>query len=284
MAELTFHGLDIGLVEPGDDLIERILETTATEFPLEDGDVVVCTSKVVSIANERLVEADSVTVDDRARRVAAATGLDPREVALIYEESAVLGAVPVSEIAEEHLMDHTADDGSGHAALEKMPAALLTERNGRLCSNAGIDWSNTPPGTMARLPKDPDASARRIREAIAERTDTEVAVILADSEIVGPGSMDLAIGVSGIEAIDRNYGHADLHGQPKPGGMDRVASELTAGSALLFGQSDERTPVVVVRGLDYESGEGRASSAGLLRAGVKKSLELTARIKAREWF
>lgn len=283
MPELTFHGLDIGRVEPGDDLVSRIVDTTSEEYPLSEGDVVVLTSKIVSIAEERLVEADDVDVDDRARRVAEVTGLDPREVAVVYEESDVLGAIPVAEIGEDLLLEHAADRDAAREAIDEMPSALVTERNGRLCTNAGVDWSNTPEGIMTLLPEDPDASARRIREGIEERTGADVAVVLADSEILGPGTMDLAVGCSGIEAIDSNFGRTDLYDQPKIGGLDLVADELTAGSALLFGQADEQTPVVVVRGLDYEDGEGVPNSGGLIRRGLRRTVELTARLKAREW-
>lgn len=284
MAEISFHGLDVGRVEPGDDLVDRIVETADEEYPLADDDVVVVTSKVVSFAEDRLVDADTIEVDERAQRVADATGLDPREVAVIYEESDVLGAVPVAELGKDIMVEHAADPTAAQEAVDEMPAALVTERNGRLCSNAGVDWSNSPEGKMTLLPEDPDESARRLREGIESRTGTDVAVVLADSEILGPGSMDLAVGCSGIEAIDSNFGRTDLYGQPKVGGLDLVADELTAGSALLFGQADERIPVVVVRGLDYEDGEGVPNSGGLVRGGLRKSIQLTARLKAREWF
>ncbi|MFB6102506.1 MAG: coenzyme F420-0:L-glutamate ligase [Haloplanus sp.] len=283
MPELTFHGLDIGTVEPNDDLVDRIVETTDEEYPLTDGDVVVITSKVVSIAEDRLVEAADVEVGERAQEVAEVTGLDPREVAVIYEESEVIGAIPVAEIGEDLLLEHAADRDTAREAIDEMPSALVTDRDGRLCSNAGVDWSNTPEGEMTLLPEDPDASARRVRKAIADRTGTDVAVILADSEILGPGTMDLAVGCSGIQAIDSNFGKTDLYGQPKIGGLDLIADELTAGSALLFGQADERTPVVVVRGLDYEDGEGVPNSGGLVRRGLRKAVELTARLKIKEW-
>ena len=65
---------------------------------------------------------------------------------------------------------------------------------------------------------------------------------------------------------------------------DLVADELTAGSALLFGQADEQVPVVVARGLEYKDGEGVPNSSGIVRRGLRKSIELTARLKAREWF
>jgi coenzyme F420-0:L-glutamate ligase/coenzyme F420-1:gamma-L-glutamate ligase len=284
MTELTFHGLDIGRVEPDDELVDRIVETTAEEYPLSDGDIVVVTAKVVSFAENRLVDADEIEVTERDQRVADVTGLDPREVAVIYEESDVLGAVPVGEIGEDLLLDHAADPEAARDALEEVPAMLVTERNGRLCSNAGVDWSNSPEGMMTLLPEDPDESARRLREEIEAHTGADVAVVIADSEILGTGSMDLAIGCSGIEAIDSNFGRTDLYGQPKVGGVDLVADELTAGSALLFGQTDEQIPLVVVRGLEYEDGEGVPNSGGIVRQGLRKSIELTARLKAREWF
>lgn len=284
MPELTFHGLDIGRVDPNDNLVERIVETTDQKYPLSDGDVVVITTKVVSFAEGRLIEADDVDVTERDQRVADITGIDPREVAVIYEESDVLGAIPIAEIGEDLLLEHAVDPDVAQEALDDVPSLLVTERNGRLCTNAGVDWSNSPEGKMTLLPEDPDESARRLRREIEARTGADVAVVLSDSEVAGPGSMDLAVGCSGIEAIDTNFGRTDLYGQPKIGGVDLIADELTAGSALLFGQADEQVPVVVVRGLEYEDGEGVPNASGVVRRGLRKSIELTARLKAREWF
>lgn len=283
MPELTFRGLDVGLVDPGDDLVAAIAETTATEYPLQDGDVVVVTSKVVSTAEDRLVAAADVTVTERDERVAGVTGMDPREVAVIYEESEVLGAIPVAEIGEELILEHAVDPVAAREAIERMPSVLVTDRDGRVCTNAGVDWSNSPEGMMTLLPAAPDESARRIRERLGALTGAEVAVILADSEIMGAGTMDLAVGCSGIEAVDSNFGRTDLYGEPKIGGLDLIADELTAGSALLCGQADERIPVVVVRGLEYADGEGVPNAGGLIRRGIRKTIEMTARLKAREW-
>lgn len=271
------------MVEPGDDLVERLVEATGESYPLRDGDVVVITSKVVSMAENRVVAAEDVEVDGRAERVATVTGLDPREVAVIYEESDVIGAIPVAALAEDFIMEHAADPAGAAEALETTPSVLITARDGRLCSNAGVDWSNSRPGMMTMLPEDPDASARRIRERLEDRLAVDLAVVLADSEIVGLGTMDLAMGCSGIQAVDSGFGASDLYGEPKIGGLDRIADELAVGSALLFGQADERIPVVVVRGLDYESGEGLPSAAGTFRRGLRKTLQLTARLKVREW-
>ncbi|MFW5949459.1 MAG: coenzyme F420-0:L-glutamate ligase [Halolamina sp.] len=284
MGELTFHGVDIGRIDPGDDLIDAIWAATEDSVPLQDGDVLVITSKVVSMAENRVVDADEVSVDAQAERVAEVTGLDPREVAVIYDESEVFGAIPVAEVGEDLILEHAVDAEAAREAIEKMPSTLITDRDGRLCTNAGVDWSNAPSGKMTTLPEEPDASARRIREALEDRSGADLAVVLADTEILGPGSMDLATGCSGIEAIDSNFGREDLYGEPKIGGLDMVADELAAGSALLFGQADERIPVVVVRGLEYDDGEGVPNSGGLIRRGLRKTIHMTVRLKAREWF
>ena len=166
MTELTFHGLDIGRVDPNDDLVDRVVETTTEEYPLADGDVVVVTAKVVSFAENRLVEADEVEVTDRDHRVADITGIDPREVAVIYDESEVIGAIPIADVGEDVLLEHAVDPEAAREALAEVPAMLVTERNGRLCTNAGVDWSNSPEGMMTLLPENPDESARRLREGI----------------------------------------------------------------------------------------------------------------------
>lgn len=284
MVEITFQGLDIGLVEPGDDLVARIVDAAEDQNSLEDGDVVVITSKIVSTAENRLVDAEEVTVTNRDERVAQVTGLDAREVSVVYEESEVLGAIPVADIGKELILEHAADKEAAQEAIDRMPSALLTDRDGRICTNAGVDWSNSPEGIMTLLPEDPDKSARRIREGLEEATGANLAVVLADSEIAGPGTMDLALGCSGIQAIDSNFGQEDLYSQPKIGGLDLIADELTAGSALLFGQANERVPVVIVRGLDYEDGEGVPNAGGLIRRGLRKTIQLTTHLKAREWF
>jgi hypothetical protein len=58
----------------------------------------------------------------------------------------------------------------------------------------------------------------------------------------------------------------------------------TAGSARVFGQTDEQIPVTVVCGLAYDDGAGIPNSSGVVRRGLHTSIQLTARLTAREWF
>lgn len=76
------------------------------------------------------------------------------------------------------------------------------------------------------LPEDPDAEARKVREQIQKLSGKRVAVILADTEMIPFGTIDVAVGSSGIEPISKKFGQKDLFGKPKFGGVDLVAYEL----------------------------------------------------------
>ena len=299
---LTFHGVDVGLLEGDEDLVGLLLEATATDREesadgsqldpdvdvdanpdLRDGDVLVVSSKVVSLAEGRYVDLEAVPVSPRAERVADVTGIDPREVELILRESTVLGAIPIAEIGPgvHRLVDHAVDPEAASEALESLPALLVTLRNGQLCTNAGIDLSNSPGESATLLPTDPNASARRLREEIRDRAGIEVAVIVADSELSHRGgSVDVAIGCAGIDPLDSNFGATDLFGTPKLGGVDLQTDELAAASALLSGQAAERTPIVVARGLEYEVDEDAAieTDLDLIRSGFWPTLKRTVQV------
>ncbi|MFA9516144.1 coenzyme F420-0:L-glutamate ligase [Halopenitus sp. H-Gu1] len=282
MVEVTYYGVDTGLFEGGEDLVGRILENVDDPPRLEDGDVVV-SSKVVSLAEERHVDLESISVSPRAERIAERAGLDEKEAELVLRESTVVGAIPVADLAADHLMEQTTHEEGADQAIEDLPSLLVTVRNGRLCTNAGVDLSNSPEGMATLLPSDPNASARRIREALQERADVDVAVILTDSEVSHRGgSVDIAIGCSGIKPIDRNFGASDLYDNPKLGGVDLIADEIAAGAVLLTGQAAERTPVVIVRGLEYDSGDGIEPDAEFLRDAIVPTLAQSIRVKLAE--
>lgn len=283
MTEIAYYGVDTGLFEGGEDLVGRILESTEGSPELADGDIVVVSSKVVSLAEEQYADLESVSVSARAERIADRTGIDDREAQLVLDESTVVGAIPVAELAADHLLEQAADDERAERVVEDVPALLVTIRNGRLCTNAGVDLSNSPQGMATLLPGDPNASARRIRNDIKERAGVDVAVVLTDSEVSHRGgSIDIAIGCAGIDPIDRKFGAEDLYGNPKLGGIDLIADEIAAGAVLLSGQAAERTPVVIVRGLEYESGGGIEPDVELVRDAISPMIRESVRVKLAE--
>lgn len=104
-----------------------------------------------------------------------------------------------------------------------------------------------------------------------EITGKELAVILSDSEVsFRIGETDNAIGCSGINPVESDFGAEDLFGEPKFGGVDLKADEIAGAAALHFGQTSERIPVVVGRGIDYQTGEGSEGDSQVLKEGLKQ--------------
>ncbi len=151
-------------------------------------------------------------------------------------------------------------------------AALIVETHGGwICANAGIDASNLPDDeTVALLPLDADASARRIRAEIAGAAGgARPGVLIADS-FGRPwrlGQTEVAIGCAGVAAVDDWRGRVDAHGRELAATAIAVADQL-AGAADLARTKDAGLPVVVIRGAErfWTSEDGAGAAAVLQRA------------------
>ncbi|HLV72706.1 MAG TPA: coenzyme F420-0:L-glutamate ligase [Vulgatibacteraceae bacterium] len=177
---------------------------------VRDGDVVVVTSKIVSKAEGRVQVAD-----DREKAIEAET---------------------VRVVARR--------------AHDRGETRIVETRQGLVLAAAGVDASNTEPGTVLLLPEDPDGSARRIRAGLRERTGADVAVIVSDT-LGRPwrnGLVDAAIGVAGLEPLNDLRGREDAHGNRLDATITAVADEIAAAAELVKGKLDG-VPVAVVRGL-----------------------------------
>ncbi|MDE3204340.1 MAG: coenzyme F420-0:L-glutamate ligase [Acidobacteriota bacterium] len=197
-------------VHPGDDLAEMI----AGHAPLEDGDVVVVTQKVVSKAENRLVEVDPA---------------DPLSHKAHVEAEAV-------------------------RVLRRRGDLVMTEtRHGFVCANAGVDLSNVARGWAALLPVDPDRSARWIRDGLRARTGLTLGVIVSDTfgRTWRRGVTDVAIGTAGIAAIVDLRGTTDALGRELAVTEVCVADELAAAAELVMGKASG-IPVALVRGVERQ--------------------------------
>jgi len=221
------------LVKPGDDLAALILQgLAAAELELAAGDILVIAQKIVSKSEGRYAEIAAVTPSQAARELAAKTGKDPRLVELILSES-------------KQVLRHRAN------------LIIVLHKLGLVMANAGIDASNVEPGGGERvllLPRDPDASAARLRAELGERTGAEIGVIVNDS--VGRawrrGIIGTAIGSAGLPTRLDLRGHEDLFGRPLLVTEVGLADELAGAASLLQGQADEGRPVALIRGLSFE--------------------------------
>jgi coenzyme F420-0:L-glutamate ligase / coenzyme F420-1:gamma-L-glutamate ligase len=226
------------IVREGDDLVALIVRALAAQATrLRDRDVVVVTSKIVSKAEGRFVDLGTVVPSTRARTLAAATDKDPRLVELVLSEST--------------------------AVSRARPGVLIVRHRLGFTSNiAGIDHSNVAgdEDMVLLLPVDPDGSAARIREGLERATGARLGVVLTDTHgrPFRRGNIGVAIGVAGLPALMDLRGQVDLFGRVLRATEVPLADMIAAAAGLIAGETVEKLPVVVLRGLDV-AGDGRAT-------------------------
>jgi coenzyme F420-0:L-glutamate ligase/coenzyme F420-1:gamma-L-glutamate ligase len=129
------------------------------------------------------------------------------------------------------------------------PTAIVRNRLGLTMAAAGIDASNVEPGHVVLLPRDPDASARALRAAVAERTGVNVGVVVTDTagRAWREGQTDIAIGAAGVHVLESFVGQVDEYGNPLVVTAPAVADEIASLAELATGKLGAR-PFAVVRG------------------------------------
>lgn len=220
-------------VRDGDDLpglIADALEAQGT--PLESGDVLVVTQKIVSKAEGRVVQLDTVAAGDFAKEWAEAWERDARAVELVLRES--------------------------RRIVRMTNGLILSEtKHGWVCANAGIDQSNVSEGAVCLLPVDPSASAAAIRRGLAARGQADVPVIISDTfgRPWRNGLTNVAIGVSGMQPIYSYIGQTDAAGYDLRVTEMCWADELASAAEPVMNKLDA-VPAAVIRGLDVPLEEG----------------------------
>jgi coenzyme F420-0:L-glutamate ligase/coenzyme F420-1:gamma-L-glutamate ligase len=243
-ATVEVHALG-GLPEvvPGMDLpavIAEALAGAAPLLPLRPDDALVVTQKIVSKAEGAIVDLTTVEPRPEAIEFAERWGRDPRQIEVVLREARRI------------------------VRMER--GVLITEtHHGFVCANGGVDASNVGPASgsvVTLLPRDPDASAARIREAVRATLGADIAVIVSDS-FGRPwrwGIVDVAIGVSGIEPLEDLRGRPDADGRVMQSTVRAVADEIASAAELAFGKTAGR-PVALVRGANPPRGESAITDA-----------------------
>ncbi|MFI6320442.1 coenzyme F420-0:L-glutamate ligase [Nonomuraea sp. NPDC050556] len=189
----------IGEVRPGDDIATLLKDTD-----LQDGDILVITSKIVSKAEGRIRQAPD------------------RHSAIMEETTRVVA--------------------------RRGDTVISQTRHGFVMAAAGVDASNTEPGTVLLLPEDSDASARKIRKSLP----ATVGVIISDTfgRPWRHGLTDVAIGAAGVQPLEDFRGGVDTHGNPLSATVTALIDEIAAAAELVKGKLSG-VPVAVVRGLSH---------------------------------
>jgi coenzyme F420-0:L-glutamate ligase / coenzyme F420-1:gamma-L-glutamate ligase len=229
-------------VAPGDDLASLIDEgLVAAGERLQRGDIVVVTHKIVSKAEGQVVDLRTITPSVLATEFGERWEKDPRKIEIVLREA---------------------------RRIVRMHNGLIIAEtaHGFVCANAGVDASNASPDTVVLLPRDPDASAAKLRAALIRRfalnDGDECAVIVSDSfgRPWRNGIVNVAIGVSGMAPLVDYRGETDSAGYELSASVLAVADEVAAAAELVMHKLAGR-PVAIVRGyqaqLTGDPGSGR---------------------------
>jgi coenzyme F420-0:L-glutamate ligase/coenzyme F420-1:gamma-L-glutamate ligase len=220
-------------VRRGDDLAGLIVDAAAAEGQLIDNSAVLAVAqKVVSKAEGAVVDLREIKPSALARSWAEEWGKDPRLIELILAES---------------------------RRIVKMDRGVLIAetRLGFVCANAGVDQSNTEGDDFATvLPADPDASARRLLNAVGCG-----AAIVTDTfgRPWREGLVDVAIGAAGLDPLEDYRGCVDRRGRKLASTTVAVADQLAAAAGLVMRKADG-CPVVIIRGFEWRKAEGGSRS------------------------
>ena len=231
----------IGEIVPGDDL-SAICAAALREAGVGSADrpTLVITSKIVSKAEGRFVDLDTVEVSEEAERLAALTRKDPRLVALALREAS--------------------------AVVRSVPGVLITRHKlGFVMANSGIDQSNLGPGRERQaliLPLDPDLSAQRIRQGIQNLLGYAPGIVISDSfgRPWRGGVTNVAIGASGLPALIDRRGEQDRDGRVLEVTQIAVADLLASAGGLVCGEGAEGVPAAIVTGMQWEGSDVPASA------------------------
>ena len=236
MTRLEIIGLEgIGEARRGDSIGGLIVAASARQAAtLTDGDVLVVAHKIISKAEGQILRLDGIQPSPRALELARELAKDARLVEIILRESRRIIRT-----------------GGGTIIVET--------HHGFICANAGVDSSNVGLGQVALLPRDPDASAKKIRAEIKRQIGAAPAIIISDSfgRAWRLGTVDVAVGVSGLKPLKDDRGATDRYGYELRASVAAVADELAGAAEIVMGKKSE-IPVVLIRGYEKKGEDGSA--------------------------
>ena len=217
----------IPLIKPGDDVAKIICKAIKKQgLKIENEDILVISQTIVSKAEGSIFRLKNIKPSIQAKIISELTSKPSEVVEVILRESK-----RIIRLRGQNLITQT--------------------KHGFICANSGVDVSNVSGGDMVTtLPKNPDESAKKIRNKIKKITGKDVAVIISDTSgrPLRIGQVNIAIGVSGLNPILDRRGEKDLFGYTLKVKQIAIADELAAAAELVMGEADEGVPVAIIRG------------------------------------
>ena len=242
-----------------------VKELEENKIEIEEKDILVITSKIVSLLEGNAVQISSIKPRWRIKFLSKLFLIDSHRLELVFREGKVLGIVPLRRIMNDKFirnfyLKHSRDIKATQEMLRKNFVNVpMTNKLGLIFDNGGIDGSNVPEGFLVPLPKDPCLSAKKIRDYIRRKYNKNVAVVVTDTLSVPnrTGALDVCVGCSGIYPITVNESGPDLFKPNKFGGNVVVVDAVAAIGGAVMGGNTELTPVIIVRGFEYKFWEDK---------------------------
>jgi coenzyme F420-0:L-glutamate ligase len=191
-------------------------------FDYRDNDVLVISSKFVSMSEGTVVNLGRIKASKKARELAAKCHMDEKMAELVLRESDYI--------------------------VKGVPGFLLAIRDGMIAPNAGIDRSNVPKGYAILYPRDSFGTAEKLKQKFREH-GAKIGVVIADSRLMPTriGTTGVAIACAGFEPVEDLRGRKDLFGNVLKYTFKAVADGLATMGVAVMGESDESTPAAVIR-------------------------------------
>ncbi|ABR55798.1 coenzyme F420-0:L-glutamate ligase [Methanococcus aeolicus] len=205
------------------------------QYPLKDNDIIVIAETIISKLEGNIFNKKDIAPSEKAKKLAEQLDKCPEVMEIILNESS-----EIVKMGDKFIITET--------------------KHGFVCANSGVDESNSN-DAIKPLPKNPDNSAKYLKNAIIEKTGKKIGIIINDSmgRPFRKGACGVAIGVSGIRALWDRKGEKDLFGRELHTTEVGIADELASTASVVMGQSNEGIPLVIIRGAPVPFTEGVGS-------------------------
>ncbi|MFW5913154.1 MAG: coenzyme F420-0:L-glutamate ligase [Candidatus Hadarchaeota archaeon] len=228
-------GVKSPIIEEGDDL-SKILLKSIEESTLKKNDILVVASSVVSLASGNTVKMKNVEPGKKAKKLSEKSGLNEKFVEIILQD---------------------ADKTLGYSKK-----CIITLKDGMIKINAGADRSNVPTGKVVLLPRKPNKLAHKLKKEVQNKTGKEIGLVISDSHVnpLRRGTTGQSIGSNGLNAVLDCRNKKDLYGRELQMTFRNIADQIASAAQLIMGESNERVPFVIVRGVKDAFSKNRAES------------------------
>jgi len=204
----------------------------SNKINLKDNDILVLTQKIISKAENRIIDLHSVKPKSKAIKLGKELNKNPKLVQLILDESKSI------------------------IKIDKNRGIIITETKlGHICANSGIDSSNIyGSNNVSLLPKNPDRSAKLIFNNLIQDHEIENLGIIISDTFGRPwrvGQTNISIGSYGINPLIDYQNNTDAFGKKLHTTEICIVDELSGGAEILMKKALQ-IPIVLIRGVKFQ--------------------------------